>query len=66
MSIKSAAMSKKWRPCLRCNKSMYSDAAHRLCRCCTIRNDQSRYRTVRVSGELASLGGHKRGFEEIG
>jgi hypothetical protein len=41
LSANHADRVKKWRPCLGCGKSIYTDRCHRICRKCRRRNNAS-------------------------
>ena len=47
MTIKEANTERKWLPCLRCGRSMWTDRCHRVCRRCRIAIGRLKYRIPR-------------------
>lgn len=55
MSMRHDNLKKKWRPCLRCGRKVWTDRGHRFCRKCSKENarDGSRKHAYRIPPSLA-------------
>ena len=54
MSIRERNQKRRWRPCLKCGRSMHTDRCHRLCRRCRAENEHlGRCRRVSIPDEMA-------------
>jgi hypothetical protein len=44
---------KRWRPCLKCSKKIFTDPYHRICPLCTLENEKVSSREARVTWAAA-------------